>query len=95
MPYIKPRLRRKYDKTLEELIAEIKIDATVDGRHTIDGQVNYVITKILLAIYSPESYYNYNRAIGVLECAKLEFYRRKIAPYEDMKKLINGDVYNG
>ena len=31
--------------------------------------------------------------IGVLECAKLELYRRVAAPYEDDKIDENGDVY--
>jgi hypothetical protein len=31
--------------------------------------------------------------IGALECAKLEFYRRVTAPYEDQKIKDNGDVY--
>jgi hypothetical protein len=32
--------------------------------------------------------------IGVLECAKLELYRRVAAPYEDAKCEDNGDVYD-
>lgn len=35
----------------------------------------------------------YSHAIGVLECVKLELYRRMIAPYEDRKCEENGDVY--
>ena len=31
--------------------------------------------------------------VGVLECAKLELYRRMAAPYEDEKIEDNGDVY--
>jgi len=30
--------------------------------------------------------------IGVLECVKQEFYRRKVAPYEDIKIIENGDI---
>jgi len=33
-------------------------------------------------------------AIGALECAKLELYRRVAAPYEDTKIAENGDVYD-
>lgn len=36
----------------------------------------------------------YNEVIGVLECAKLELYRRQIAPYEDKKINENGDIYD-
>jgi len=31
--------------------------------------------------------------VGVLECAKLELYRRIAAPYEDEKIVETGDVY--
>ena len=34
-----------------------------------------------------------NAAIGVLECAKLELYRRVVAMYEDGKIKENGDVF--
>jgi hypothetical protein len=40
--------------------------------------------------------YNYQRlndALGALEGAKLEFYRRVVVPYEDWKMTENGDVY--
>ena len=38
-------------------------------------------------------YTHVNEAVGVLECAKLELYRRVAAPYEDEKIAENGDVY--
>jgi hypothetical protein len=34
-----------------------------------------------------------DEVVGVLECAKLEIYRRIAAPYEDKKIVENGDVY--
>jgi hypothetical protein len=30
--------------------------------------------------------------IGILECCKLELYRKKAAPYENEKELENGSV---
>ena len=36
---------------------------------------------------------DYNEVLGVLESAKLEYYRRVIAPYEDGKLKVNGDVF--
>lgn len=39
------------------------------------------------------SYKIINEIIGVLECVKLEFYRRIAAPYENDKQQANGDVY--
>lgn len=60
------------------------------------GELNYAITKLVDA-YLLEAGLNYahlNDAIGVLECAKLELYRRIAAPYEDQKISTNGDVYS-
>jgi hypothetical protein len=58
------------------------------------GELNYVITKTILAyIGDNPSYQRINDVIGALEGAKLEFYRRFAAPYEDEKIKQNGDVY--
>ena len=40
-----------------------------------------------------ESYKTINDIVGALEGAKAEFQRRIVAPYEDKKRQINGDVY--
>ena len=56
------------------------------------GDLNYFITKLLLK-QKPRNYEDYNRLIGVLECVKLELYRRAIVSYEDKKIKENGDVY--
>jgi hypothetical protein len=37
-------------------------------------------------------YQDYAHVIGALECTKMEFYRRILAPYEDKKIQENGDV---
>ena len=87
MPYIKPDNRKKYEKTLEELV---KILKTLPPEE-IDGELNYVVTKILKEIY-PLRYFHINKAVGVLECIKLEYYRRVAAPYEDSKIKEAGDV---
>jgi len=87
LPYIKPENRKKYDKVLKELVSILK---TLPPEK-IDGELNYVVTKILKEIY-PLRYFHINKAIGVLECAKLEFYRRVAAPYEDTKIKESGDV---
>lgn len=59
------------------------------------GEVNYVITQVLVQYLSKDrtSYAALNEVIGVLECAKLEVYRRLAAPYEDTKIEENGDVF--
>jgi hypothetical protein len=81
MPYIKQYLRDEIEN------GSIPIDA---------GQLNYVITS-LCNLYLEEigkTYTSINEVVGVLECAKLELYRRIAAPYEDEKIKENGDVYS-
>lgn len=58
------------------------------------GELNYKITTMCLQYLGKlPSYADFNAVIGVLECCKLEFYRRAVAPYEDTKVAQNGDVY--
>jgi hypothetical protein len=87
LPYIKMEARGKYEKALKEIIGILKAQPV----ESIDGDLNYIITRILKESY-PLRYFNLNRAVGVLECCKLEFYRRVAAPYEDTKIKENGDV---
>ncbi len=95
MPYITQNKR-------EEIIE--KDDVFGDGEifHRIvmehidkPGELNYAITEMLINYLNRKgvSYTNMNEVIGVLECAKLELYRRMTAPYEDTKIEENGDVY--
>lgn len=63
------------------------------------GELNFVITSLCIEylhrrgdIEAP-GYADYNEIIGVLECAKQEFYRRAVTPYEQNKSIVNGDVY--
>lgn len=71
--------------------------ARLDGGGEADnpGELNYVITRKIDSYLARKglSYTNINEVIGVLECAKLEIYRRIVAKYEDSKIAENGDVY--
>ena len=68
------------------------------------GELNYAITKLCdnFVLYRSGTirdmhelrYDNINEVIGVLECAKQEFYRRIAAPLENSKIADNGDVYS-
>lgn len=80
MPYIKQEQRK-----------ELKYLAYP----TDAGEINYLISHILdgYLVAFGVNYRNINTLIGVLECAKLELYRRIAVPYEDKKKEENGDVY--
>lgn len=59
------------------------------------GDLNYAITHLAEQYrqYHSDSYATFNDIIGALECAKLEFSRRVVTPYEDRKCSENGDVY--
>jgi hypothetical protein len=59
------------------------------------GEFNFLITSACIkrAELRGHRYSVYNDIIGALECAKLEMYRRMVAPYEDIKIKENGDVY--
>ncbi len=87
LPYIKVGNRSKYNKVLKELLETLKALPPEE----VDGELNYVVTKILKEVY-PLRYFHINKAIGVLECIKLEYYRRIAAPYEDSKIQESGDV---
>jgi hypothetical protein len=57
--------------------------------------LNFAITTLLDKELQKNgvNYSNINALIGVLECAKLELYRRVASPYEDVKIEENGDAY--
>lgn len=59
------------------------------------GELNFKITTVVnqYLVDKGKNYQNLNEVIGVLECAKLELYRRIVAPYETQKVIENGDVY--
>lgn len=85
MPYIKQNRRdailRGYDDRFE-------------GPENV-GELNFNLTYLIKEYIDDKglSYGTLNAVIGVLECAKLELYRRLAAPYEDGKIIENGDVY--
>lgn len=75
---------------------------TVDDRLALQsrdartvGELNFNITCLLDAFISQNglTYTAINNAIGALECAKLELYRRVAVPYEEKKRSENGEVY--
>ena len=93
MPYIKPESREQLDEQIRDLASQLM--AADNG--ALAGELNYAITSLLLktyyGIHRELRYHHINEIIGILECAKMEFYRRQAAPYEDVKAQENGDVY--
>jgi hypothetical protein len=92
MPYIIPEKRHALDQHIDSLlnaIRELECDEDVDNT---GGNLNYIITRLLVRVYGNGGYADRAEAISVLECAKLEFYRKHLAAYEDQKEFENGSV---
>lgn len=87
MPYIAEDRRDK----ISAIFARIQIDEPENA-----GELNYAITVLCQTYFALNGgrYQQINDIIGALEGAKLEFYRRVAAPYEDVKIKENGDVLN-
>ena len=87
MPYIAESDRQPFRRSLDLLGALIETP----------GELNYCITqlcgKYLLIRDLEPRYGDYNEVIGVLECAKQEFYRRVVVPYEEKRIEESGDVF--
>lgn len=84
MPYIKKEDRYRWEHALKGIALQPPRDA---------GELNYLITRLTHIFLGTEyKYQDLNDAIGALEGAKLELYRRYVAPYEDQKIKENGDV---
>lgn len=90
MPYLPPETRWDWRCMVRSTCIVLR-----DGNGTVPGGVlNYLVTELAIAWLGPTpNYERFNAAVGALECAKLELYRRMIAPYEDKKIAENGDVY--
>jgi hypothetical protein len=86
MPYIESD-RRKFltSKTYQELL-DISDQMTA-------GDMNFLLSTLLWYRFAKGvSYSTGNAIVGILECAKLEFYRKLLAQYEDQKIQENGPL---
>jgi hypothetical protein len=86
MPYITQDQRLTIDELLSDGCTYVQTP----------GELNYLITTVIQGylLGKPKvGYAQYNEVVGVLECLKLELYRRVIAEYENKKIKENGDVY--
>lgn len=84
MPYISKKERELFDLSIHCLNTTIQTD----------GQLNYVISRLVIDFAKRQggNYSAHARAAMALEMAKMEYYRRHVAPYEDKKAAENGDV---
>jgi len=61
---------------------------------TCAGDIQYAIAIIIKAYMRRHglNYQNCNDVMGALAGAQQEFYRKTVAPYEEMKEEINGPI---
>jgi hypothetical protein len=84
MPYIENEKRAVISPAVMELMKLLKTK----------GEYNYAIS-LLIHTYIQRNglrYEHLNDAVGILECAKQEFIRTVVSPYEDIKIKENGAV---
>lgn len=84
MPYITQDRRDSFDDALRTLADNV----------TNEGELNYCIYKLasLVVERTGESYAKLAMCSSAMEHAKLEWYRKRLAPYEDVKIAENGDI---
>ena len=85
MPYIAEDDRNQFvhvEDALEDVTKYKKLTA---------GELQYIIA-LAIKHSQPENYQDMNDVMGALAGAQMEFYRRTVAPYEDTKIVLNGDV---
>lgn len=85
MPYIKKADRAKFEQIVEAV--KFSIPET-------PGELNYLfsVVSMLYVSHKGKKYQHFNDVLGALEGAKLEIYRRAIAPYENKAIKKNGDL---
>lgn len=84
MPYITREQREKALKTKLKDLCTQELNA---------GQINYIISILLKQQFlNNRCYTKANDLVGAIECAKQEFIRRYVNPYEDEKIEQNGDI---
>ncbi len=89
MPYILREKRTVLDPAVMKLAEAFGV---LDDDANFAGNLNYVITRLLSILCPKPDYRRFNDMVGALECCKLELYRKKVAPYEDVKERENGPV---
>ena len=88
MPYINKDSRAEYDNEINSLVEKL------DGwdNDTLSGHLNYIFFRIASVLGTDEPYARRAVVSSALAEAQAEFRRRVMAPYEDEKIELNGDV---
>jgi hypothetical protein len=95
LPYIPQEQRAQLNQAVDTL-TDVFVNSVLDDETAnYEGMINYAFTRLMMNVYGEADstrYSNINNAIGVLECCKMELYRKVAGPYEDRKQHENGAV---
>lgn len=85
MPYLKPRDREKFYSLLA-ILNGLEFESA--------GELNYALTLLAHRYVASKGikYQNLNDVMGAFSGASQEFYRKIVAPYEELKIKENGGV---
>jgi len=92
MPYIKKEDRKRIE------VLSVDQPHEVVGIYTYDiqtaGELQYAMAVMFKSYIARKGlrYQNCNDVMGALAGAQMEFYRKTVVPYEDVKIKENGDV---
>lgn len=94
MPYIKQEERQRYDDAIKNIVHLLLDKFPGDnGKRFVVGDLNYIVSSIVWDLFDAlPSYTRGNELVGVIECVKTEFYRKKLADYEDLKEKEHGTL---
>jgi len=92
MPYIIQDKRMVLDSHIESLINALRELECDDAENNMEGNINYIFTRILKRVYPGNRYHQINDAMGILASVQAEYYRKLAAPYEDQKEFENGEI---
>lgn len=93
MPYVNVDDRALVDYSVRTLADKVN-GRYIDRPLERAGVLNYCITRLALQLFPQRKYWMLALVVGVFITCALEFYRRRVAPYEDHKSKENGDVYD-
>ena len=89
MPYIPLKSRGRFSLGLSFLLGAM-LELSPEAQY---GAVNFLILRLVEMVFQPKTYVEHQNVVGLLECVKQEYVRRRLAPYEDRKCAENGDIY--
>jgi len=95
MPYIKPKDRTSHI-TSEHKVSRQDIGIAFAAACRNGGDIQYILA-VALNEYMKQRNFRYEileSVMGALKGAEREFYTRVVKPYEDLKIVENGGVYD-